>query len=117
MALSRKGTALAFGIGGLGLTAPTVTGISAVQSAEATDEFTVNTTARNAGGETVSQVVGDAKATLRVEGLHTAADLPALDSAITVAGRTGFVTRSTVTASNEDFVKISVEGEKYANVS
>ncbi len=116
MALTRKGT-LAFGIGALGLTAPTVTGITAVQSAEASDEFTVNASARDTGGETVAHVYGDAKASLRVEGLHSAADLPALGGALTVAGRAGVVTRSSVTASNEDFVKVAVEGEKFAGVT
>lgn len=118
MALTRKGT-LAFGIGtaGGGLTAPTVTGISAVQSAEVTKEFTVNVPGKDSGGETVAHVYGDAKSSLRVEGLHTAADIPTLGAALTVGGEAGVVMRASVQASNEDFVKLSVEGEKFAGVS
>ena len=118
MALTRKGS-LAFGIGtaGGGMTAPTVTGIDAVQSAEVTDEYTVNVQGKDSNGETVAHVYGDAKATMRVEGLHTAATLPTIGAAITVGGKAGVVMRASVQASNEDFVRISVEGEKYAGVS
>jgi hypothetical protein len=118
MALTRKGS-LAFGIGSAtgGLTAPTVTGVDAVQSAEVTDEYTVNVQGKDANGETVAHVYGDAKATMRVEGLHTAASLPSLGSGLTVGGKAGVVMRATVQASNEDFVRISVEGEKYNGVN
>lgn len=116
MALTRKGT-LAFGIGASGLAAPTVTGIDAVQSAEASSENTVNASARDAGGETVAHVYGDAKATLRAEGFAAAATLPTLGAALTVAGQSGVVQRASITASNGDFVKISVEGEKFAGVT
>ena len=118
MALTRKGS-LAFGIGTAagGLTPPTVTGIDAVQSAEVTDEYTVNVQGKDSNGETVAHVYGDAKATMRVEGLHTAATLPTIGAAITVGGKAGVVMRASVQASNEDFVRISVEGEKYAGVS
>lgn len=112
MALSVKGTALKFGIGTAGLTAPTVTGISNVTSAEVTSENSLNTSARSSDGETVTHVFGDPKATMRVEGFGTAASLPALDSVIAVGGAEGTVQRSTVQASNEDFVKLSAEGEQ-----
>jgi hypothetical protein len=117
MALSKKGTALAFGIGAGGMTAPTVTGIDAVQSAEASSELTVNASARDAGGETVAHVYGDEKTTLRAEGFAAAATLPSMGTPLTVAGKSGVVMRSTITASNGDFVKISVEGEKFAGVT
>jgi hypothetical protein len=116
MALTKKGT-LAFGIGAGGLAAPTVTGIDAVQSAEASDEYTVNASARDTGGETVAHTYGDAKSTLRAEGFGNAATIPALGAALTVAGKTGAVMRSSIQASNQDFVKLSVEGEKFAGVA
>lgn len=115
MALTRKGT-LAFGFGANGLTAPSGTGasaISAVQSAEVTDEFTVNAQGKDTNGEVATHVYGDVKHTARVEGLHTAADLPSLGVALTVGGKEVVVNRATVQASNEDFVRISIEGEGY----
>ena len=115
MALTRKGT-LAFGIGSVGLAAPTGTaasGISAVQSAEITDEYTVNAQGKDSGGETTTHVYGDTKHTARVEGLHTAASLPSLGDALTVGGKEVVVTRASVQASNEDFVRLSIEGEGY----
>lgn len=116
MALTRKGT-LAFGIGASGLAAPTVTGIDAIQSAEASSEFTVNASARDAAGETVAHVYGDEKATLRAEGFANTATLPTLGAAMVVAGKSGVVMGSSITASNGDFVKISVNGEKFTGVS
>ncbi len=118
MALTRKGT-LAFGIGAGtgGLTAPTVSGIDAVQSAEASNEYTVNQSARDASGETVAHVYGDAKATLRAEGFCSTATIPTLGAAVTVAGFAGAVQRSNIQASNEDFVKVSVEGEKFNGIT
>lgn len=118
MALTRKGT-LAFGIGSIGLAAPTGTAaadISAVQSAEVTDEYTVNVDAKNTGGETDTHVYGNAKHTARVEGFHTAATLPSLGSALTVGGKEVAVMRSNIQASNEDFVKLSVEGEGFNEI-
>lgn len=118
MALTRKGS-LAFGIGTAtgGLTAPTATGISAVQSAEVSEEYTVNVDGKDTNGETVAHVYGNAKATMRVEGFNTAATLPTLGSPLSVGGKDGVVMRSNIQASNEDFVKLSVEGEKFAGVS
>ena len=120
MALTRKGT-LAFGIGTAagGLTAPSGTaaaGISAVQSAEVTDEYQVNATGKTSGGEVESHAYGDVKHTARVEGLHTAATLPALGDALTVGGKEVVVTRSSLQASNEDFVKVSIEGEGFNSI-
>lgn len=116
MALTRKGT-LAFGIGtvlgGPAISGTAAAGISAVQSAEVSDEFTVNVPAKDTGGETVAHAYGDTKHSLRVEGLHTAATLPALGDALTVGGKEGAVMRSSVQASNEDFVKLSIEAEGY----
>lgn len=114
MALTVKGTALKFGIGSAGLTAPAGGGaaaISNVTSAEVTTENTVNASARDAGGETVTHVFGDPKHTTRVEGFHTAADLPTLGAVLTVGGKETAIQRATVQASNEDFVKLSMEGE------
>lgn len=111
MALTVKGTALKFGIGTNGLTAPTVAAISNVTSAEVTKENSLNASARDAGGETVTHVYGDPKATMRVEGFHTAATLPTLGDSITVGGVSGPIQRASVQASNEDFVKLSAEAE------
>ena len=80
-------------------------------------EYTVKASARNADGETVAHVYGDAKATLRVEGFHTAAAIPTLGAALTVAGETGTVQKATIGASNQDFVKLSIEGEKFNGVT
>ena len=118
MALTRKGT-LAFGMGSVGLATPTggaAAGISAVQSAEITDEFTVNVQGKDTGGEVTTHVYGDTKHTARVEGLHTAATLPSLGDALTVGSKEVVVNRATVQASNEDFVRISIEGEGYNSI-
>lgn len=112
MALTKKGT-LAFGFGAGGLTAPTVSTISAITSAEATSEASLNVPARNATGETVAHAYGDEKVSLRVEGYHTAATLPTVGAAMTVAGKGGFAQRVSINASNQDFVKLSVEGDGY----
>lgn len=117
MALTRKGT-LAFGVGTAlgGIAAPTGTaaaGISALQSVEISDENTVNADAKTTAGETSTHVYGNAKHTARLEGFHTAADLPALGADLTVGGKEVAVMRASVQASNEDFVKISIEGEGF----
>ena len=116
MALTRKGT-LAFGFGANGLVAPTVTGIDAIQSAEASSEYTVNASARDTAGETVAHVYGDEKSTMRAEGFGSVATLPALGASMTVAGKAGAVMGSSITASNGDFVKLSVNGEKFNAVT
>ena len=116
MALTVKGT-LVFGIGSAGLAAPTVTGISAVQNAEASSEATVNVSGRDAGGETIAHVYGDVKHSLHVDGFSTAATLPTVGAALTVAGVSGVVMRANIAAANEDFVKIAVDGEKFAGVT
>lgn len=116
MALTRKGT-LAFGIGATGLASPTVTGVDAIQSADASSEFTLNSSARDTAGETVAHVYGDAKHTLRVEGMAAVAAIPELGATITVATKSGKVMRSSITASNQDFVKLSLEGEKFEGVT
>jgi hypothetical protein len=121
MALTRKGS-LAFGIGTVtgGLTTPTgaaVSDISAIVSAEASQELQVNATAKDATGEVVAHAYGDAKNVLRIEGFHTAADVPGVGDDLTVAGKTGIVTRASLQASNEDFVRLSAEAEGYPGVT
>lgn len=121
MALTRKGS-LAFGIGtvGGGLTAPTgaaASDISAITAAEASQEFQVNVAAKDATGEVVAHAYGDAKNSLRIEGFHSAATLPGVGDDLTVAGKTGVVTRANIQASNEDFVKLSAEAEGYPGVT
>lgn len=117
MALTRKGT-LAFGIGTTtgGLAAPSgaaASDISAVISAEATDEFQVNATAKGADGEVSAHAYGDTKHSLRMEGYHSTAAIPSLGDDLTIAGKSGAVMRATIQASNEDFVKLSVEAEGF----
>jgi hypothetical protein len=106
MALTKKGS-FAYGI------AETVAGITSLTSWEAGHENTTNQTAKDKDGAIVAHVFGNPKNTFRAEGYAAAATVPALDSALTLGGVSGYVMRTGITASNEDFVKCSIEGEGY----
>lgn len=111
MAITVKGTLV------FGLADPTVGGIGNPTSVQTSSETTLNVPARDVGGETVARVFGDNKSTIRVEGFDNAAALPALGAAETVNGLSGTVMRATISAANQDFVKMSVDIEGFPGVT
>ena len=110
MAITVKGSLV------FGLTDPTIAGISNPTSVQSTRENSVNTPARDVGGETVCRVYGDPKDSVRVEGYNSAATLPALGTAATVGDLSGVVMRAGIQAANQDFVKVNVDIEGFAGV-
>lgn len=113
MALTKKGT-LKFGFGTGGVTAPTVTGIDTPTSSDTTSEYVVNTTAKNSDGEVAGHVFGSTKNTIKVEGFTTAGTLPTLGQPITAGAINAFAQSVSISASHEDFVKVSVSAEGHA---
>lgn len=113
MALTRKGANYAFGTAGF-----SVDGIDSLTSVSAGREYTINTTAKDTEGEVAAHLYGGEKNTFNAEGYVTGAVTPvALGGSATVAGVSGVITRSSIQSSNEDFAKVSVEGEAYAAIS
>ena len=113
MALTRKGANYAFGTTGFA-----VTGIDSLTSVSAGKEYSVNTTAKNTDGEVAAHLYGSEKQNFTAEGYVTGSVAPvALGGTATVAGVSGVVTNSSITASNEDFAKVSVQGEAYAGIT
>lgn len=113
MALTRKGANYAFGTSGF-----TVAGIDSVTAATAGREYTTNVTAKDTEGEVAAHLYGGERTSFTAEGYVLGAVEPvALGGLASVAGVQGVVTRSNITASNEDFAKVSVEGEAYASIN
>ena len=112
MALTKKGS-LAYGIGSGSLTDPSIGGLIPT-SVEVTTENTVNVTAKGVTGEVTAHLFGSPKNTGRVEGYGSA--LVALSGDVAIGGKSMSIMRSTVTASNEDFCKSSIEAEGYVLV-
>lgn len=123
---TKTGTTLAYGVdgeGGTGSALITSMGTAvatagdtsapmiAVTSAEVGAEFTVNTTAKNGAGTTVAHLVGSEKNTLKVDGFASAFAVPKVGGTITHGGVSGAVISSSIVASNEDFVKASLNAE------
>jgi hypothetical protein len=129
MALTRKsktGVTLAYGVDGAGGTgsalitamgAAVVTAgdtsapMATITSAEVTGEFTVNTAAKDGAGTTVAHLVGSEKNAIKVDGYASAVAVPKLGGTITHGGVSGAVMSSSISASNEDFVKASLSAE------
>ena len=108
MALARKGTAYRFGTSGFTCSGVTVVG------AEVSVEATLNQTVTDAAGLVKTQIFGNPKATLRMNGYTTTGTLPDIGSVATGGGETGSVVSSAIQASNEDFQRVSLTAESYA---
>lgn len=108
MALVRKGAAYRFGISGF--TCPGVI----VTNADVSVDATTNIVIADAQGLVKTQILGNQKATLRMDGFTTSGTLPDIGTKAEGAGETGYVVSSRITASNEDFQRISLSAEAYA---
>jgi hypothetical protein len=114
MALTKKSSAtIPHGLGTEVAAAKTATGLATITSAEVSAELTVNTMAKDETGEFVAHLVGDTKNSIKLDGHTTAIDRPTLGAQVTFGGRQAAVISSTITASNEDFVKASVSAEGF----
>jgi len=129
MALTRKvktGVTIAFGVDGTGgpgtslitdmgaavaTVGDTSAPMAAITSVEIGSDFTVNATAKNGAGETVAHLVGAPKDTIKVDGYASAVAVPKLGESLTHGGVSGAVISSSISASNEDFVKASLSAE------
>jgi len=89
------------------------TGLATITSAEVGVELTVNVFAKDQNGEHVAHLFGDSKHTLKIDGYAEALAVPGLGGEVTFAGRKSVITKSSISASNEDFVKASLSGEGY----
>ncbi|MEY4489008.1 MAG: hypothetical protein RIQ79_1516 [Verrucomicrobiota bacterium] len=126
MALTRKvasGVDLAYGLDGsggvvdktsLGLAAAvTTTGdtsapLNAITAIDTTGELSVNTTARDSQAVTVAHLIGAVKNTLKIDGYASAMAVPKLGDCVSHGGVGGLCVSSNISASNEDFVKASL---------
>jgi len=108
MALTRKGTAYQFGTSGFTCSGVTVTG------AGVSVEATLNTVITGSDGLVKTQIFGNPKATLRLNGYTTTGTLPEIGATATGGGETGSVVSSAIEASNEDFQRVSLTAEAYA---
>lgn len=119
MALTRvnaAGKEFAFGIP-TGTGAETeADGVTSVTSAELSSSLETNVTAKDETGEVVAHLFGNKKLAMSVEGYSDAAALPATGAVLKVAGQEGRIMSASITASNEDFVRVRAEGEGYAGL-
>jgi len=82
-----------------------------VTSVEIGSDFTINATAKNGAGDTVAHLVGAAKDTIKIDGYASAIAVPKVGGVLTHGGVSGAVISSSISASNEDFVKASLSAE------
>jgi len=117
MALTKKSaTTIPHGLGTTEVTAAiTATGMATITSAEVGAELTVNVFAKDQTGEHVAHLFGDTKHTLKLDGHASALTVPSLGTEVTFAGRESVITKASITAANEDFVKASLSGEGYVS--
>lgn len=113
MALTRYGADYAFGIP----ENTQVDGIESLTSVEVSGDFETDVTAKDEGGEVAAHLVGNSKFNFRAEGYTSAANMPALGGKISIQGKTGIITRVNIVSSNEDFVKVSVEGSGFTGIN
>ena len=134
MALTRKsktGVTIGYGVDGAGgdgaalITAmgaavstagDTSAPMASITSVEIGGELTVNTTAKDGTGTTVAHLIGSEKNTLKVDGYASAVAVPKVGGTITHGGVSGAVISSSISASNEDFVKASLNAEGGAGI-
>ena len=129
MALTRKvktGVDIAYGVDGAGGTGSalitamgtavatagdTSAPMAAITSTEMGSDFTVNATAKSGDGHTVAHLVGAPKDSIKVDGYASAVAVPKVGGVLTHGGVSGAVISSSISASNEDFVKASLSAE------
>lgn len=95
-------------------------GLHQVTDVSIKKEFTINIEAVNSAGDTTGVLLGGEKNTVSVSGYADVYDAPAIGDSMTV-GIGGVpsvdVTKATVRATNQDFVKIQIEGEHYPSLT
>jgi hypothetical protein len=85
--------------------------MATITNIEVGGEFTVNTGAKDSQGDTVAHLIGSQKDTLKIDGYASAMAVPKLGDVVAHGGASGLVISSSITASNEDFVKASLSAE------
>jgi hypothetical protein len=100
-----------------------VDGIDSLTGFEASRQAETDLNARDEDGEVVAQLWGNEKHNLSGEGFTSAASVPAIGTdtvgqgTMTMLGLKGKIMRVTCRGSNEDFVRVSVEGSGYAGLA
>jgi hypothetical protein len=114
MALTKKSaTTIPHGLGSEATAAKTATGLITITNAEVGAELTINVMIKDESADFVGHLVGDTKTSIKLDGHTTALNRPTLWAEVTFGGRKGAIVGTTITASNEDFVKASVSAEGY----
>jgi len=102
--------------GASGFSGITHTGLAQVTDVSLKKEFTINVEAVNSAGDTTGVLMAGEKNTASVSGYASVYDAPKIGEEMTV-GVGGVpvvdVTKATIRATNQDFVKIQLEGEYY----
>jgi hypothetical protein len=89
-------------------------GIDTIVSAELTANFDTNVTAKDEDGDVVAHAFGNKKSSGSIEGYATTdATLPGVGGPMVVRGVSMKIMNVTITASNEDFLMVKVDGEGY----
>lgn len=95
-----------------------ISGIVNFVSAEKTASLETNVTAKDEDGDVIAHAFGNQKFSLSAEGYATkTATLPVVGDLMQVRGQKGKIMSVTITASNEDWLMVKVEGEGYAGLT
>ncbi len=93
-------------------------GISTIVSADFTGGYDTNITAKDEDGDVVAHAFGNLKYSGSIEGYATVtATLPVAGAVAVIRGKYAKVMSVTVTASNEDWLKVKVDCEGYEGLS
>ena len=112
MALQRKGAQWEFGT-----TGESCTGITEVTGYSARREYGTQVEGIGADGEIGAFLYGKEKHTISVEGFAAAGDPPSVGGTMSVKGIHGTIMNVEVTGSNQDFLRVKVEGIGYPGIT
>ena len=112
MSLQRKGATWAFGT-----TDVTCDGITEVTGYSARREYGTQVEGIGADGEIGAFLYGKEKHTISVEGYAATGNPPAVGGNMSVKGISGTVMNVEVTGSNQDFLRVKVEGIGYPAIA
>jgi len=93
-----------------------IDGIAEVTSYQVRREKTLIVEGKGSDGEFGAVLIGGEKLTISAEGYAEAESLPAAGGDITIFSINGTVTSVEIIGTNEDFVKVRVEGIGYPNL-
>ena len=113
----KTGTTLDFGISTDATAGTVIAGMGPFVSAEFSNAFETNVTAKDEDGDVVAHAFGNQKFSLSAEGyVPTSGTLPVVGGAMQVKGQKGKIMSVTVTASNGNWVMVKVTGEGYTGL-